>query len=54
MGVHESQSRFYENILGRNKNFWIPVYEKVQELMPQMKDISLDEFTVRSIMSETA
>ena len=20
MGVHESQSRFYENILGRNKN----------------------------------
>lgn len=22
MGVHESQSRFYENILGRNKNFW--------------------------------
>ena len=44
MGVHESQSRFYENILGRNKNFWIPVYEKVQELMPQMKDISLDEF----------
>lgn len=44
MGVHESQSRFYENILGRNKNFWIPVYGKVQELMPQMKDISLDEF----------
>ena len=23
MGIHESQSRFYENILGRNKNFWI-------------------------------
>lgn len=44
LGVHESQSRFYENILGRNKNFWIPVYEKIQELMPEYKDISLDEF----------
>ena len=30
MGVHESQSRFFENILGRNKNFWIPIYGQVQ------------------------
>lgn len=44
MGIHESQSRFYENILGRNKNFWIPVYAKVQEKMPQLQDVSLDEF----------
>lgn len=44
MGVHESQSRFYENVLGRNKNFWIPIYEKVQELLPALKTISLDEF----------
>lgn len=44
MGIHESQSRFYENILGRNKNFWIPIYEKVGELLPQFKEISLDEF----------
>ena len=38
MGIHESQSRFYENILGRNKNFWIPVYAKVQEKLPQFQD----------------
>lgn len=44
MGIHESQSRFYENILGRNKNFWIPIYEKVQELLPAFREISLDEF----------
>ncbi len=44
MGVHESQSRFYENILGRNKNFWIPVYDKLGELLPQFKEITLDEF----------
>ena len=25
LGLHESQSRFYENILGRNINFWKPI-----------------------------
>ena len=44
MGVHESQSRFYENILGRNKNFWIPIYDKLGELLSQFKEITLDEF----------
>lgn len=44
MGIHESQSRFYENILGRNKNFWIPIYEKLGELLPQFKEIPLDDF----------
>lgn len=44
MGIHESQSRFYENILGRNKNFWLPIYDKLGELLPQFKEISLDEF----------
>ncbi len=44
MGVHESQSRFYENILGRNRNFWIPIYEKLGELLPQFREISLDDF----------
>lgn len=44
MGIHESQSRFYENILGRNKNFWIPIYEKLGTLLPQFQQISLEEF----------
>ncbi len=40
--LHESQSRFYENILGRNKNFWVPIYD---ELKPKLKlNISLNEF----------
>lgn len=43
-GLHESQSRFYENILGRNFNFWIPIYEKIGEIMPQFQKISLEEF----------
>ena len=44
MGIHESQSRFYENMLGRNKNFWIPIYEKLGEILPQFTEISLEEF----------
>lgn len=44
LGVHESQSRFYENILGRNKNFWIPIYPKVQAIIPEFADVTLDEF----------
>jgi len=44
LGLHESQSRFYENILGRNINFWKPIYGKIQELQPELKNISIDEF----------
>ena len=44
MGLHESQSRFYENMLGRNKNFWITIYEKLGEILPQFREISLEEF----------
>ncbi len=45
MGLHESQSRFYENILGRNPNFWIPIYAQVQELLPPLKNVPLKVFT---------
>ncbi len=45
MGTHESQSRFYENNIGRSMEFWKPLYAKVQEFFPEeMKDVSLDEF----------
>ncbi len=44
MGLHESQSRFFENILGRRKAFWIPVYEKIQHLLPDLAKFSLDDF----------
>ena len=40
--LHESQSRLYENILGRNKNFWIPIYDDIKKLLKL--DIELDEF----------
>lgn len=44
LGLHESQSRFFENILGRNINFWKPIYEKVGEFLPKFKEISLEHF----------
>lgn len=44
MGLHESQSRFYENILGRNINFWKPIYGHTWELLPDLKDVSLEQF----------
>ena len=44
MGVHESQSRFYENILGRNPHFWTPIYEKMSALLPEFKTVPFDTF----------
>jgi carboxypeptidase Taq len=45
MGIHESQSRFYENIIGRSKVFWERHYAKFQDLFPeQTKGISLEDF----------
>ncbi len=41
-GLHESQSRFYENILGKNKNFWTPIYQDIQKMLKL--EIPLEEF----------
>jgi len=40
--LHESQSRFYENILGRNINFWIPIYDTIKDILSL--DLTLPEF----------
>lgn len=34
MGIHESQSRFYENLIGRSEAFIHAVFPKVKELFP--------------------
>ncbi len=38
MGIHESQSRFYENIIGRSLAFVKLIYPKLQELFPEQLD----------------
>ena len=35
MGIHESQSRFYENLLGRSRGFISILFPKLQALFPQ-------------------
>lgn len=45
MGMHESQSRFFENVIGRSEAFWKPIYPKLQETFKdQLSDVSLDQF----------
>jgi len=44
MGIHESQSRFYENIIGRNLSFWKKHYNKIGEILPSYSCISIDKF----------
>ena len=44
MSIHESQSRFYENIIGRNINFWGHYYHGIQQLFPEFEGISLETF----------
>ena len=44
MGIHESQSRFYENIIGRSRSFCRFIFPKLEELFPeQMKGRSAEE-----------
>jgi carboxypeptidase Taq len=43
--VHESQSRLWENIVGRSWQLWNHYYPQVQEIFPhQLRHVSLDAF----------
>ncbi|MBQ6844690.1 MAG: carboxypeptidase M32 [Agathobacter sp.] len=45
MGMHESQSRFYENCIGRCYEFWVPLFDKVKEFFPEELDsVTVEEF----------
>ena len=44
MGVHESQSRFYENIIGRSRAFCAPLLKVMKEVFPeQMKGVTEED-----------
>ena len=44
-GVHESQSRLWENIVGRSYGFWQHYYPQLQQVFPeQLGSISLNTF----------
>lgn len=44
-GVHESQSRLWENIVGRSRRFWEHYYPALQAAFPaQLADVDVDAF----------
>ncbi|MGF1507842.1 MAG: carboxypeptidase M32, partial [Anaerolineae bacterium] len=44
LATAESQSRFYENIIGRSRAFWQHFYPLLQETFPQLEDTDLETF----------
>ena len=45
LGMHESQSRMWENLVGRSKAFWITFFPRLQEFFPgQLGNVELDDF----------
>lgn len=45
LGIHESQSRLWENQVGRSRAFWQWLYPQAQQAFaPQLDDVDLDKF----------
>jgi carboxypeptidase Taq len=45
LAIHESQSRLWENLVGRSKEFWTFFYPSLQMLFPEhLANVSLDQF----------
>ena len=45
LGVHESQSRLWENLVGRSREFWNHYYPHLQSAFPsQLAKVGLEEF----------
>ncbi|MDX1775140.1 MAG: carboxypeptidase M32 [Desulfobulbales bacterium] len=45
LGIHESQSRLWENIIGRSRPFWERYFPLLQEYLPgQFQTMSMDDF----------
>lgn len=44
-GMHESQSRLWENVVGRSRGFWQHYYPRLQQVFPsQLEDVGLEDF----------
>jgi carboxypeptidase Taq len=45
LAVHESQSRMWENFVGRSRTFWLGFYRRLQEVFPsQLGSVDLETF----------
>ena len=53
LGIHESQSRLWENLVGRSNGFWLYVYPQLQAAFTeQLRNVPLESF--RSTMNHVA
>ncbi|MFN7915316.1 MAG: carboxypeptidase M32 [Vicinamibacterales bacterium] len=43
-GIHESQSRLWENIVGRSREAWTCFLPDLQDAFPQLQAVSLEDF----------
>jgi carboxypeptidase Taq len=45
LGIHESQSRLYENLVGRSREFWSHYFPRLQSVFPnQLADVDVEAF----------
>lgn len=44
LGIHESQSRLWENHVGRSRGFWEVWYPEACEVFPQLRGFGLEDF----------
>ncbi len=45
MGIHESQSRLWENMIGRSRAFWLRYYGDLQQHFPeQLTEVEVEQF----------
>ncbi len=44
LGIHESQSRLWENSVGRSKAFWQHFLPQLQQAAPNLQTVSLNDF----------
>jgi carboxypeptidase Taq len=45
LGIHESQSRMWENFVGRSRSFWKHFYPRAQQVFPEaLSGTSVDDF----------
>lgn len=44
LGIHESQSRLWENLVGRSRAFWVRWFPELQVQFPALADVAMDDW----------
>lgn len=44
LGIHESQSRVWENMIGKSRGFWKFFFPHLKKAFPQLKKVDFDDF----------